>query len=256
MKTAIVIPARYASQRLPGKPLLKATGKYLVQHVYEQALKSERASQVVVATDDPRVAAAVRGFGGTVEMTRRDHASGTDRIAEVADHLEVDVVINLQGDEPLIDPAALDLLPELLERDPNADLATLAAPITSRQQWLDPNCVKVVRDRRGRALYFSRSPIPCVRDGEPDFAAQPPAFLQHMGLYAYRRTVLFRLAMERPDLYEKQERLEQLRAMALGFRIAVGVVPHAGCGVDTREDYERFVRVYQQRAKETVAQAA
>src|SRR6185436_18130374 len=192
------------------KPLLKATGKYLIQHVYEQAQKAERASQVIVATDDPRIAAAVQSFGGTVEMTRRDHASGTDRIAEVADHLEVDVIVNLQGDEPLVDPAALDLLPELLERDPNADIATLATPITSKQQWLDVNCVKVVRDRRGRALYFSRSPIPYVRDGEPDFAGQPGLFLQHLGLYAYRRTVLFRMAMEPPDVYEKQEKLEQL----------------------------------------------
>lgn len=256
MKTAIVIPARYASQRLPGKPLLKATGKYLIQHVYEQALKAERISQVVVATDDPRIAAAVQSFGGQVQMTRRDHPSGTDRIAEVADQLEVDVVLNLQGDEPLIDPAALDLLPELLERDPNADVATLAAPITSKAQWLDTNCVKVVRDRRGRALYFSRSPIPYVRDGEPDFSAKPPMFLQHLGLYAYRRSVLFRMAMEPPDLYEKQEKLEQLRAMALGFRIAVGIVPQASCGVDTREDYERFVKVYQQREVKNLQHAA
>ncbi len=256
MKTAIVIPARYASQRLPGKPLLKSTGKYLVQHVWEQARKSERAGEVVIATDDPRIEAAVQSFGGTVAMTRRDHASGTDRIAEVADRLEVDVIVNLQGDEPLIDPAALDLLPELLERDPNADMATLATPIPSKQQWLDPNVVKVVRDRRGRALYFSRSPIPFVRDGEPDFTAEPPAFLQHLGLYAYRRPVLFRLAMEPPDLHERQEKLEQLRAMALGFRIAVGVVPHAGCGVDTLEDYERFVRMYQQKQTEPVKQAA
>jgi 3-deoxy-manno-octulosonate cytidylyltransferase (CMP-KDO synthetase) len=227
-----------------------------VQHVYEQASKAARASQVVVATDDPRIAAAVQSFGGQVEMTRRDHASGTDRIAEVADHLEVDVVVNLQGDEPLVDPAALDLLPELLERDPNADIATLATPITSKRQWLDINCVKVVRDRRGRALYFSRSPIPYVRDGEPDFTAQPPAFLQHLGLYAYRRTVLFRMAMEPPDLYEQQEKLEQLRAMALGFRIAVGVVPHAGFGVDTLEDYQRFVAMVQLGQAGRVKQAA
>ncbi len=256
MKTAIVIPARYASQRLPGKPLLRSTGKYLVQHVYEQACKAERVGQVVVATDDPRIVAAVQSFGGNVVMTRRDHPSGTDRIAEVADQLEVDVIVNLQGDEPLVDPAGLDLLPDLLERDPNADIATLATPITSRQQWLDPNVVKVVRDRRGRALYFSRSPIPYVRDGEPSFTAQPPTFLQHLGLYAYRRSVLFRLAMEPPDLYEQQERLEQLRAMALGFRIAVGVVPNAGCGVDTREDYERFVHQYQQSQLSAEKQAA
>src|SRR5437588_747542 len=128
MKTAIVIPARYGSTRLPGKPLLRQTGKYLVQHVYERACQARRANQVVVATDDPRIEAAVKGFGGHVARTRRDHASGTDRVAEVARDLNVDVVINLQGDEPMVEPADLDLLPELLDRNPGADVATLATP--------------------------------------------------------------------------------------------------------------------------------
>ena len=246
MKTAIVIPARYGSQRLPGKPLLRQTGKYLIQHVYERACQSQQASSVIVATDDPRIVSAVESFGGRVMLTRRAHASGTDRVAEVAAQLDVDVVVNLQGDEPLIDPAALDMLPQLLENDPNADLATLAVPLTSREQWHNPNCVKVVCDKRGRALYFSRSPIPCVRDADPDFAAEPSMFLQHLGLYAYHRPVLFRLADAPPEPLEKLEKLEQLRAMALGYRIHVGVIQQTSIGVDTYEDYERFVQRYRQ----------
>jgi 3-deoxy-manno-octulosonate cytidylyltransferase (CMP-KDO synthetase) len=246
VKTAIIIPARYASTRLPGKPLLRQTGKYLIQHVYERACQARRSAQVVVATDDPRIAVAVTSFGGQVAMTRRDHPSGTDRVAEVATRLDADVVINLQGDEPLIDPAALDLLPQLLERDTSADMATLAVPLTSVEQWQNPNCVKVVCDANGRALYFSRSPIPFVRDGGPDFTAQPACFLQHLGLYAYRRPFLLRLAALPPTPLEQWEKLEQLRVLALGHRIHVGVVSHAGIGVDTYSDYQRFVHVYRQ----------
>src|SRR5205823_3004098 len=135
MKTAIVIPARYASTRLPAKALLRQTGKYLVQHVYERACRARRASEVLIATDDPRIVAAVQSFGGRVVLTRRDHPSGTDRVAEVAAGLDVDAVVNLQGDEPLIEPASLDLLVELLERDPSAGMATLATPLGSREQW-------------------------------------------------------------------------------------------------------------------------
>ena len=140
MKTAIVIPARYASQRLPAKPLLRQTGKYLVQHVYERASAARRAAQVVVATDDSRIVAAVEGFGGRAVLTRRDHASGTDRVAEVAQGLDADVIVNLQGDEPLVDPAALDLLPDLLRRDPGADIATLAVPIATAKAQYYPPC--------------------------------------------------------------------------------------------------------------------
>jgi 3-deoxy-manno-octulosonate cytidylyltransferase (CMP-KDO synthetase) len=246
MKTAIVIPARYGSQRLPGKPLLRQTGKYLIQHVHERACQSRRAGQVVVATDDPRVVAAVEGFGGAVVLTRRDHASGTDRVAEVAQQLDADVIVNLLGDEPLVDPAALDLLPDLLRGDPGADMATLAVPIASAEQWHDPNCVKVVCDAAGRALYFSRSPIPYVRDCQPDFAARPSRFLQHLGLYAYRRAFLLQLGRLPPHPLEEAEKLEQLRVLALGQRIHVGIVPHAARGVDTFEDYQHFVRSYRQ----------
>jgi 3-deoxy-manno-octulosonate cytidylyltransferase (CMP-KDO synthetase) len=247
MKTAIVIPARYASSRLPGKPLLRQTGKYLVQHVYERACQAKCAAAVVVATDDSRIVAAVEKFGGRVMLTRRDHPSGTDRVAEVAEKLDADVLINLQGDEPLIEPSSLDLLAELLANNPAAEVATLAVPLRGADQWQAPNCVKVVCDGAGRALYFSRSPIPFVRDGKPDFAARPPRFLQHLGLYAYRRAFLIRLASLPPAPLEQLEKLEQLRVLAHGHAIQVGVVEQAGLGVDTYEDYERFVMMYRRK---------
>jgi 3-deoxy-manno-octulosonate cytidylyltransferase (CMP-KDO synthetase) len=245
MKTAVIIPARYASSRLPGKPLLRATGKYLIQHVYERACLS-RAGQVVVATDDVRILEAVHSFGGQAVMTSAAHSSGTDRVAEVARNLDADVIINLQGDEPMMDPATLDVLPELLDGDPDAPMATLAVPIACREQWLDPNCVKVVRDSRGRALYFSRSPVPFVRDGQPEFGSE--TFLQHLGLYAYRRSFLLQLTQLPPAPLEELEKLEQLRVLAHGWPIQVGVVAHAGRGVDTPADYQRFVEAYLQRA--------
>jgi len=244
MKTAIVIPARHASARLPGKPLLRETGKYLIQHVYERASQSRRAGEVVVATDDPRIVAAVESFGGKVQLTRRDHPSGTDRVAEVARELEVDVVINLQGDEPLIDPGSLDRLADLMAAHPEADMATLAVPIATNEQWHNPNCVKVVCSTDGRALYFSRSPMPHVRDGQPDFAGRPARFLQHLGLYAYRKSFLLELAALPPEPLEQLEKLEQLRVLGSGRQIYVGVVQHTAIGVDTMEDYREFVRIY------------
>ncbi len=244
MKTAIIIPARYASSRLPGKPLLRQTGKYLVQHVYERACQAQKANHVVVATDDPRIVMAVESFGGHVVRTRRDHASGTDRVAEVAGQLDADLILNLQGDEPIIEPAHLDLLFDLLIQHADADMATLATPLRSLEQWHNPNCVKVVRDAAGQALYFSRSPIPYVRDGRPDFALRPARFLLHVGLYAYRRPFLLRLAALPPEPLEQLEKLEQLRVLALGHPIQVGVVEQSGFGVDTYEDYQRFVASY------------
>jgi 3-deoxy-manno-octulosonate cytidylyltransferase (CMP-KDO synthetase) len=246
MKTAIVIPARYASTRLPGKPLLRQTGKYLVQHVYERAAQARCANLVLVATDDPRIAAAVESFGGRAVMTRRDHATGTDRVAEVVRDLDSDIIINLQGDEPLIDPNALDLLAGRLDRDPGAPMATLAVPIQSADQLHNPNCVKVVCDGDGRALYFSRSPIPFVRDARPDFTSRPACFLQHLGVYAYRRPFLLRLAELPPHPLEQLEKLEQLRVLGAGNAIQLAVVGHSGLAVDTYEDYQRFVAVYRQ----------
>jgi 3-deoxy-manno-octulosonate cytidylyltransferase (CMP-KDO synthetase) len=249
VKTVIVIPARYGSSRLPGKPLLRQTGKYLVQHVYERARQARRVDRVLVATDDSRIVAAVESFGGQVVLTRHDHPSGTDRVAEVASGLDADAIINLQGDEPLIEPDSLDLLAELLECHPDADMATLSTPLQSLEQYQNPNCVKVVCDASGWALYFSRSPIPFVRDAQPDFAARPARFLQHLGIYAYRRDFLLSLASIPPAPVEQLEKLEQLRVLALGRRIRVGVIEHAGLGVDTYVEYERFVAAYRQNAR-------
>jgi 3-deoxy-manno-octulosonate cytidylyltransferase (CMP-KDO synthetase) len=247
MKTVIVIPARYASSRLPGKPLLRETGKYLIQHVYERACEARNIEQVVVATDDARIANAVLSFGGRVTMTRADHPSGTDRVAEVAARLEADLIVNVQGDEPLIEPRSLELLADMLRQDAEADLATLAVPFRSEEDWRNPHCVKAVCDDAGRALYFSRSPVPYVREGKPDFAARPARFLHHLGLYAYRRDFLLRLAKLPPSPLEQLEKLEQLRVLSAGRKIRVGVVEQAGVGVDTPEDYARFVALCRQR---------
>ena len=238
MKTAVVIPARFASTRLPGKPLLNATGKYLVQHVHDRAVDAA-VGPVVVATDDQRIFDAVRSFGGTAVMTRGDHPSGTDRIAEVAAGLDADVIVNLQGDEPQFDPAGVHLLLELLADDPAAGMSTLATPFRSAADFAGPNVVKAVRADSGRALYFSRAPIPFVRDGSPDFRSGH--FLHHLGVYAYRRDVLLELAATPPHPLEQLEKLEQLRALAHGIPIQVGVIPHAHRGVDTPEDYAAFV---------------
>jgi len=241
MRVAVVIPARYASTRLPAKPLLRDTGKYLIQHTYEQAARAKCGADVIVATDDERIYDAVRSFGGRVVMTRVDHVSGTDRIAEVATHLAADVILNVQGDEPQIEPAALDLLAGLLA-DPGTDMATLAVPIHSREAYLDPNVVKVVCDNQGRALYFSRRPIPMVRDGEPDFTARPARFLQHLGVYAYQKEFLLTIAGTEPHPLEQAEKLEQLRVLGTGGTIRVGIVEQAHRGIDTPADYAHFVQ--------------
>ncbi len=253
MRVVVVIPARFASSRLPGKPLLRATGKYLIEHVYEQACAASSVKEVIVATDDNRIREAVESFGGRVVMTRADHPSGTDRVAEVAAGLTSDVVINLQGDEPQIEPATIDLLSNLLSHDPGSDMATLAVPITDRETYLNPNVVKLVSDDHGRALYFSRSPIPMVRDGAPDFSVRPARYLQHLGLYAYRRAYLLKIAATPPHALEESEKLEQLRVLGIGGTIRVGLVAHAHRGVDTPADYEEFVRAYRDGGRRLVA---
>jgi 3-deoxy-manno-octulosonate cytidylyltransferase (CMP-KDO synthetase) len=189
----------------------------------------------------------VESFGGRAVMTQKDHPSGTDRTAEVARSLDVDVIVNVQGDEPLIDPQSLELLASLLRDDSTAEMATLAVPIRSEDLYRDPNCVKVVCGEGGRALYFSRSPIPFVRDGQPDFAGERPTFLLHLGLYAYRRAALLAFSSLSPHPLEQLEKLEQLRALGHGWTIRVGVVEHAGRGVDTPADYQRFVADYRAR---------
>jgi 3-deoxy-manno-octulosonate cytidylyltransferase (CMP-KDO synthetase) len=233
-----IIPARFASTRLPGKPLLSGTGKPMIQHVVEAARKARRLDRVVVATDDHRIAQAVEAFGGEVVMTRSDHPTGTDRVAEVVAGMpEARLIVNLQGDEPEMSGEAIDLVVSLLEADPEAPMATLATPIRDEAVFLDPSCVKVVRSSRGRALYFSRSPIPHHRDDPSDLTAA----LLHLGLYAYRRDFLLTLASLPPTPLESLEKLEQLRVLELGHAIALGIVQERSIGIDTPEDYRRFV---------------
>jgi 3-deoxy-manno-octulosonate cytidylyltransferase (CMP-KDO synthetase) len=243
-RSFIVIPARLESTRLPRKLLLRETGKSVLQHTYESASRAASPLGLCVAADHEALADDVRRFGGQVIMTNPNAASGTDRIAEVARTLtDIDVVVNVQGDEPEIAGESIDLAIGLLEDQPTAVMSTLATPIRSREQLLDPACVKVVFDSAGRALYFSRSPIPYARDGiDEALAAHPPRFYQHIGLYAYRREFLLQLAeMSRSDL-EKTENLEQLRVLSAGHAIQVGVVDEPTVGIDTEKDYRAFVR--------------
>ena len=244
MKTVAIIPARYASTRLPGKPLLSETGRPLIVHVLDAATRASRLNDVIVATDDLRIANAVADHGGRAVLTRPDHPTGSDRVAEVAAQLsEVDLIVNLQGDEPEVAGASIDLLVELLAERPDVSMATLAAPIVDRAVYDDPSCVKVVRAADGRALYFSRAPIPHHRDLPTSLERSPesPWGLLHLGIYAYRRDFLLRLAQLPPSPLEEAEKLEQLRVLEAGHTILVGVVPERSVGIDTPEDYRRFV---------------
>lgn len=231
------IPARYASVRLPGKPLRMLAGRPLIEHVYRRCREASSLSRVVVLTDDVRIAEAVAGFGGECEMTPEDCASGTDRIAHAARGWNASAIVNVQGDEPLIDPAAIEMVARHLRETPEASMVTLAAPI-SDQDFADPNVVKVVRDRRGHALYFSRAAIPYPRRegaAERSFAKR----LAHVGIYGYRKDVLLRLAELEPSPLERCESLEQLRALDNGIPIRVLEVASSEPGVDTPEDLAR-----------------
>jgi 3-deoxy-manno-octulosonate cytidylyltransferase (CMP-KDO synthetase) len=230
-QTTIVIPARYASTRFPGKPLARLWGKPVLQHVYERAACATLCERVIVATDDERIAAAARGFGAEVALTRADHPSGTDRVAEVATRLTDDLIVNVQGDEPLVEPSAIDAAVEPLLADPDIPMGTLCAPIEELEALANPNVVKVVTSREGYALYFSRLPIPFVRDH-----GVAAARYRHIGLYVYRREFLLGLAELTPTPLEEAERLEQLRALEHGHRIRVVAVPGASPGIDTPED--------------------
>jgi len=241
-----VIPARYGSTRFPGKPLVAKTGKPLIQHVVEQTARCERIARIIVATDDERIRAAVEGFGGEAVMTRADHASGTDRLAEVAAGLSDELIVNVQGDEPEIAPGDLDVLVELIgggvgrQGSRNGDgppMATLACPYPANESPSNPNLVKVVVNLAGRAIYFSRSPIPFVRD--PEMKAD---YLLHRGLYGYRREFLLAYPKLSPGRLEQLEKLEQLRALEHGYEIAVGIVGPGPAGIDTPEQYAQFVK--------------
>jgi 3-deoxy-manno-octulosonate cytidylyltransferase (CMP-KDO synthetase) len=234
MRIVGVIPSRWGSTRFPGKSLHPISGKPLVAWVIAAARRAKLLQEVLVATDDARIAAAVQGTGARAVMTRPDHPSGTDRVAEAAQPADDDIIVNIQGDEPLIDPALIDALAQSLLSHPNWSMATAACPIANMRDLEARSVVKVVVDREGGALYFSRLPIPCTRDGQPDLASG--LYLRHIGIYAYRGAFLKRLVREPPCKLERAESLEQLRAMYLGGRIGVIVTDQAGVGVDTPED--------------------
>jgi 3-deoxy-manno-octulosonate cytidylyltransferase (CMP-KDO synthetase) len=231
----IIIPARYASTRFPGKPLAELWGRPLIQHVYQRATRAQCCDRVIIATDDDRIARAAQAFGAEVALTAADHASGTDRVAEAAAGLECDLIVNLQGDEPLVDPAAIDAAVGPLAADHTIPMGTLCAPLERTEDLANPNVVKVVLDRNGFALYFSRLPIPFVRDPRADAVRH-----RHVGLYVYRREFLLELAALPPTPLERAEKLEQLRALEHGHRIRVVMVETASPGVDTPGDLERL----------------
>lgn len=229
-----IIPVRFASQRLPGKPLLPIAGKPMIQHVYERALLA-RLDDVVVATDDQRIYDAVTSFAGHVVMTDKNHPSGTDRVAEAAQGLSADVIVNIQGDEPLLDTASINAAVAPFLVDNTLVMSTLAHAITDDDDFHNPNAVKVVCDAKGFALYFSRSPIPYFRHKNQGFAK----VLRHIGLYVFRKDFLTTFASLPPTDLEQCEGLEQLRALEHGYRIRVVQTTHAALGVDTMEDYKK-----------------
>ncbi len=231
-KVAVVIPARYASTRLPGKPLLSIAGKPLIQHVWQRCMRAKGIAKVIVATDDARIAEAAAGFGAEVIMTSDKHRSGTDRVAEVAKKLRgFTHLINVQGDEPLIDPVLVTKLATTMAKDRKIEMITAANPFGPSDDLANPNMVKVVLDRKSNGLYFSRFAIPYVRgDG------LRPTFYRHQGLYGYTTKFLLQFVKWKPGLLEQAESLEQLRALENGARIRVLLTRHAAVGVDTPED--------------------
>lgn len=225
-----------ASSRFPGKPLANETGKPLIQHVYERVHAAARVDRILVATDDQRICNAVASFGGEAVMTSPDHPNGTSRIAEAIGDIECDYVLNVQGDEPLIEPAAINAAIDALENDAEASMSTVACPFGENEDAADPNLVKVVRDSVGRAIYFSRSLIPNTQRASGPHA-EP---LRHIGLYVYRRDFLAVFASLEPTPLESAESLEQLRAIEHGHRIALAIVARAHHGIDTPEQYAAF----------------
>ncbi|MBC7985419.1 MAG: 3-deoxy-manno-octulosonate cytidylyltransferase [Sphingomonadaceae bacterium] len=236
MRVVAIIPARWGSTRFPGKPLAPIAGKPMIAHVWEKASAADGIDAVIVATDDPRIADAVIGFGGEVAMTRSDHLSGSDRLAEAAARIDADVVINLQGDEPLVRPADLAALAALMRAEPAVEVASLCHAIDAGEA-ANPNRVKVVRDAQGNALYFSRAPIPYPRD------VAVARYFQHLGVYAYRRAALLAFSTLTVPAEECAESLEQLRFLAAGIEIRVIEVEPTGPGVDTPEDVTRVERI-------------
>ena len=240
LKVVVIIPARYGSTRLPGKPLVSLAGRPMIQYVFERAKRAQTVQHVIVATDDQRIVDAVRGFGGEAVMTRGDHRTGTERVAEVAAREEGDIFVNVQGDEPLIDPVSIDTAVGALLEEPAAQIATVATPVRHAGDIMDPNVVKTVLDFDGNALYFSRAPIPWVRDTQSKVHVK---YWKHLGLYVFQREAL----LEYPTLplgeLERVEQLEQLRWMENGWKIRVAEVTHDAVSVDVPEDVARVERM-------------
>lgn len=240
-RVAAVIPARYASTRLPGKPLADIGGRPMVEHVYRRAASASTVDSVIVATDDERVARAVMDFGGDARMTRGDHRCGTDRVAEVADGLDHDLIVNVQADEPLIEPAMIDAAVAACANNADVVMSTLRSPIRIAADLQDPDVVKIAVDRDGYALFFSRAPIGLSRAGEEARGAASVA--KHIGLYVYRRPFLLTVSRLEPTPLERAEQLEQLRVLEHGYRIMTAVTDHDAIGVDTPADLERVRRL-------------
>lgn len=240
-KTAIIIPARYGSSRLEGKPLLKVCEKPVIQWVYEKAQQAKLADMIIVATDDERIFNAVKAFGGEVEMTSVNHKCGSDRIREVAErHPEIAYIVNLQGDEPLIKPESIDAVARNVQDDDKADISTLIRVLTDEEEINNPNLVKCVVDNNGYALYFSRSKIPYERN------KNVATFYGHLGIYGYKRDALMKMTSLPQTPLEKTESLEQLRAIENGMKIKTSVVDFVPVGIDTAEDLEKFKQIVAQ----------
>ncbi len=241
-KTAIIIPARYGSSRLEGKPLLKVCEKPVIQWVYEKAQQAKLADMIIVATDDERIFNAVKAFGGEVEMTSVNHKCGSDRIREVAErHPEIAYIVNLQGDEPLIKPESIDAVARNVQEDDKADISTLIRVLTDEEEINNPNLVKCVVDNNGYALYFSRSKIPYERN------KNVATFYGHLGIYGYKRDALMKMTSLPQTPLEKTESLEQLRAIESGMKIKTSVVDFVPVGIDTAEDLEKFKQIVAQK---------
>lgn len=249
MKITAIIPARYASTRFPGKALAEIAGKPMIQHVYERTSQAKFVSRTIVATDDQRIADAINMIGGEAIMTSTDHETGTDRLAEVAENLDSDIIVNVQGDEPLIDPNTIDQAIEPLTIDSSILMGTIKTRVKCLHDFLSPNVVKVVTDCNGNALYFSRSPLPFFRDKWQDlkddsFASGKLLCYKHIGLYVYRRNFLLRFASMPPTFLEISEKLEQLRALENGIRIRVVETGFESIGVDTPDDLVKAEQRY------------
>ena len=240
MKIIAVIPARYESTRFPGKVLAKDTGKFLIQHTYERAIKAHLLEKVIIATDNAKVMKACNGFGADCVMTGSEHQSGTDRIAEAVIDIDSEIIVNIQADEPEIDPANIDLVAKLLVDNENVSMATLVASFENKDQIADPNVVKVIVDKNGLAKYFSRSAIPYDRNSAG--IGRVEDYLRHLGIYAYRKDFLLKITRLRQGKLEKLEKLEQLRVLEHGYPIVTCVVEHNCDGIDTPQQYAEFVK--------------